>query len=211
MHRGAGSAIEQRASACVSIGMEREFIRFVEQPTADSYLAARDAMLQVEPETLVAADLVHLGRLLSGGKFEQLLEHAESLPATAALSPRIHYFAAEASAALGDAERAELEQLLFVACLQGILATGDGSPHSPYIICHASDENDVLEALEKRPEQRSMVQLESAVCEVVDCQDESQVWFDVTAVTGVPLRRRQEKVRRMARSRSRQAVTRTPR
>lgn len=191
--------------------MEREFIRFVEQPAADSYLAARDAMLQVEPETLCAADLVELGRLLSSGEYESLLGLAERLPATAALSPRVHYFAAEAAAATGDNDRAELERFLFVVCLQGILATGDGSESNPYLLCHASDENDVLEALEKRAERQTLAQTAGAVCEVVDCEDGSQLWFDVTTATGKPLRRRQARTRRVARSRVRRTVSRTPR
>ncbi len=194
-----------------SLGMEREFIRFVEQPTAESYLAARDAMLLVEPESLSAADLVELSRLLSGGEFQALLDVAESLPATAALSPRVHFFAAEAAVALSDLERAELERFLFVVCLQGILATGDGSEQRPYAICHASDENDVLEALEKQAERQTLVEVDGAACDVVECDDESQVWFDVTTVTGIPMRRRQAKTRRLARSRARPAVSRTPR
>lgn len=191
--------------------MEREFIRFVEQPSAETYLAAREAMLRVEPESLTAADVVELARLLRSEEHQALLDHTESLPATAALSPRVHFYAAEAATALGDLERAELERFLFVVCLQGILATGDGSEDRPYTICHASDENDVLEALEKKAERQTLVQLEEDVCDVVDCDDESEIWFNVTTVTGVPMRRRQAKTRRLARSRVRPAVSRTPR
>jgi hypothetical protein len=191
--------------------MEREFIHFVEQPTADSYLAARDAMLQAEPMTLTAADLLELGRLLEASCFDQLLSRTESLPASAALSPRVHFFAAEAATGRCDHERAELERFLFVVCLQGILATGDGTEEQPYSVCHSCDVNDVLEALEKQPYEKALVQTGSVVCDVVDCSDESQLWFDVTAATGQPLRRRELRTRRVARSRNRQAVSRTPR
>jgi hypothetical protein len=190
--------------------MEREFIRFVEQPTADSYLAARDAMLQIEPATLSARDSLELRRLLAAGKHDQLLKKTESLPASAALSPRVHYFAAEAATARGDSERAELERFLFVVCLQGILATGDGSAQRPYVVCHLSDESDVLEALEKEPATQTLAQLDHAVCDVIDCHDDTQVWFDVTAITGMPVRQRTVRTRRVARSRARE-VSRTPR
>ena len=190
--------------------MEREFIRFVEQPTADSYLEARDAMLQIEPATLTAGDLLELGRLLAAGQHDKLLSRTESLPASAALSPRVHYFAAEAATAVGDLERAELERFLFVVCLQGILATGDGTQQRPYAVCHLSDENDVLEALEKTPAGQTLAQLEDAVCDVIDCHDDSQVWFDVTAFCGMPERNRRLRTRRVSRSRPRE-VSRTPR
>lgn len=191
--------------------MEREFIRFVEQPAADSYLAARDAMLRIEPGTITAGDLLELNRMLDAGEHDQLLNLTESLPASAALSPRVHYFAAEAAAAMGDWDRAELERFMFVVCLKGLLATGDGSEERPYVVCHPSDEADVLDALEKRPACRTMAQLEHAVCNVVECEDETQLWFDVTTVTGIPVRRRQANPRRIARSRSREVVSRTPR
>ena len=200
-----------RAFGSESYCMEREFIRFVEQPTANSYLAARDAMLKQEPATVTASDMRELGRLLDAAEFQQLLSQVECLPASAALSPRVHFFAAEAATAAGDCERAELERFLFVVCLQGILATGDGSSERPYVVCHVTDELDILEALEKQAVRQTIAQLEDAVYDIVDCQDESQIHFDVTAVTGMPLRRRKAVTRRVARSRSRPAVSRTPR
>lgn len=191
--------------------MQREFIRFIEQPSADNYLSARDAMLKQEPETLTASALRELVRLSSAGDHEALLEQTERLPVSAALSPRVHFYAAEAAAALGDVERAELERFLFVVCLQGILATGDGSAEHPYSICHQCDEADVLEALEKRSVRQTLAQLENAVYDVFDCEDDSRVHFDVTVVTGAPLRRRQLQPRRVAKSRARAAVSQIPR
>jgi len=191
--------------------MQREFIRFIEQPSADSYLSARDAMLKQEPETLTADALSELVQLFHEGDHEALLDRTERLPASAALSPRVHYYAAEAAAATGDEDRAELERFLFVVCLRGILATGDGSPERPYVICHQSDEADVLEAMEKQAARQTLAQLEHAVYEVVDCDDESRVHFDVTTIIGMPERRRRMQTRRVAKSRVRSAVSRTPR
>ena len=123
----------------------------------------------------------------------------------------MHFFAAEAAAGAGDDDRAELERFLFVVCLKGILSTGDGSAEHPYVICHQSDELDVLEALEKLSVRQTLVQQDNWTCDIIDCQDEKQVYFDVTAVTGMPVRRRQVATRRVARSRVREAVSRTPR
>ena len=35
--------------------------------------------------------------------------------------------------------------------LQGLLATGEGSRANPYLVCHATDEYDLLEALDLQP------------------------------------------------------------
>src|SRR5687768_15970715 len=116
--------------------MDREFIRFVEQPAADSYLEAREAMLKSGAATVDAGDVLELGQLLDAADYDRLLTRVEGLPASAALSPRVHFFAAEAAAGAGDDDRAELERFLFVVCLKGILSTGDGSAEHPYVICH---------------------------------------------------------------------------
>jgi hypothetical protein len=191
--------------------MQREFIRFVEQPSGSAYLAARDALLKVEPQTLTALDLEVFEHWLGLRLYDDVLRHAGELPAAAALSPRVHVFVAEAAEATGDLERAELERFLFVVALQGILATGDGTRPRPYLICHATDEHDVLESLDRCAQRQTMVQGTAQMLDVIECTDGGEVWFDVTVATGMPMRRRQARKPRLARSTARAPVSRTPR
>jgi hypothetical protein len=191
--------------------MQREFIRFVEQPSGDAYLAARDALLRAEPQTLTAIDLEEFEHLLGLRLHDEVLERLAALPASAALSPRVHLFAAEAADGLGDQERVELERFLFVVALQGILATGDGSKKRPYVVCHATDEHDVLEALDRSAERQTLVQGKAEVLDVIECTGGGEVWFDITVAAGMPMRRRQARKPRIARSKARPRVSRTPR
>src|SRR4051794_35949476 len=135
--------------------MQRQLAAFVEAPGKETFLAARDAVLRHSPLPLIAAELAQLDRLLEEQEYESLLERIDALPASKILAPRIHYLAAEAADALGQPDDLELERSLFVLTLQGLLATGDGTPANPYIVCHPTDEYDVLAALGHEPASQS--------------------------------------------------------
>jgi hypothetical protein len=175
--------------------MERQLTAFVEQPCKATFLAARDCMLRQSPLPIVAADLADLAGLLERKEFELLLDRLDSLPPSKVLSPRVHFLAAEAADALGDSTSTELERSLFVLTLQGLLATGDGTRGNPYIVCHPTDEYDVLAALGCEPAGQSLVEHEGRLCDVLVCTDGRSVWFDVTDVLLRP-RRRKKRVRR---------------
>ncbi len=160
--------------------MQRQLAAFVEQPCKATYLAARDAVLCESPLPLVATDIADLDQLLEREEHQTLLDRLDALPASKVLSPRIHYLAAEAAAALRRAADVELERSLFVLTLQGLLSTGDGTPANPYAVCHASDEHDVLAALGQEAAGQSLIEREGRLCDVLLCSDGREVWFDVT-------------------------------
>jgi len=177
--------------------MERRFTQFVESPTRENYLAARDAVLRRTPLPIQAADLAELMRLLDAEAHAEVLERMELLPASKVLSPRVHFLTAEAAEALGDAATGEVERFLFVLCLQGLLATGDGTETSPYSVCHASDEHDLLDCLGCEIAAQALVERDGRLLDVVTCSDGRQVWFDATALfqrpKAGPARRRRKK------------------
>jgi hypothetical protein len=166
--------------------MQRRFTQFVESPTRENYLAVRDAVLRRTPLPIAAADLAELMRLFDAEAYDELLARIELLPPSKVLSPRIHFLAAEAAEALGDIESGEVERLLFVLCLQGLLATGDGTAAAPYSVCHASDEHDLLEALGCEIAAQALVEREGRLCDRVTCSDGRQVWFDATVLFSRP-------------------------
>ncbi|MDX1945598.1 MAG: hypothetical protein SFU86_09320 [Pirellulaceae bacterium] len=186
--------------------MQRQFSRFVELPSRENYLAACRAVLRRAELPLVAIDLADLEQLLDAGEFQEVLDRIDSLPASKALSPRVHFFAAEAAEALGDLETGEVERFLFVLCLKGLLATGDGSQSAPYVVCHATDEHDVLEALAHEPAGQTLLADATQMLDMITCTDGRQVWFDVSAIFPRPARRvkpranRRGIVRRVSRS-----------
>ena len=176
--------------------MQRQLSAFVDEPSRETYLAVRDAVLRASPWPLAASDLASLERLLETGAAQEVLDRLEALPPSKVLSPRVHLLAAEAAEAVGDVAGGEVERFLFVLCLQGLLATGDGSPAEPYLVCHASDEYDILQALELQPAGQSLVETGRRMCDVLTCTSGREVWFDATAAIRPPKRRRKLRARR---------------
>jgi hypothetical protein len=181
--------------------MQRQLAAFVELPCKATFLAARDAVLRHSPLPLVAADFAELDRLLDQSEHEVLLDRLDALPASKVLSPRVHFLAAEAADALGEAADVELERSLFVLTLQGLLTTGDGTQGNPYIVCHSTDEYDILAALGHEPAGQSLAEHEGRLCDVLICADGREVWFDVTDLLTRPrpLRKVAKRRRRMPR------------
>ncbi|ADB17700.1 hypothetical protein Psta_3035 [Pirellula staleyi DSM 6068] len=166
--------------------MQREFARFVEEPTRANYLAARAALLAKSPIPVDATDLAHLGAMLDAGEYDEALARLELLPPSAAISPRVHFLAAEAAEATGDDENVELERYLFVICLQAMLATGSGTSAEPYQVCHPSDEYDLLEVLELTPAAQRLEEYEGRLFDVLLCTTGREVWFDMSHRLGLP-------------------------
>jgi hypothetical protein len=176
--------------------MQRRFTQFVESPSRENYLAVRDAVLRRTPLPIQAADVAELVRLLDAEAHQEVLERMELLPPSKVLSPRIHFLTAEATEALGDVQTGEVERFLFVLCLRGLLATGDGTQSAPYAVCHASDEHDLLEVLGCEIAAQALVERAGRLLDVVTCSDGRQVWFDATELfqrpTAAPAKRRRK-------------------
>jgi len=188
--------------------MQRQLAAFVEQPGKETFLAARDAMLRQSPLPLVAAEIAELDLLLENKDYQALLDCIDALPPSKVLSPRIHFLAAEAAEALGHAEDVELERSLFVLTLQGLLATGDGTRANPYIVCHASDEYDILAALCHEAAGQSLIEHRGRLCDLLLCTDGRELWFDVTDLLARP--RTRKAPARKRRSQARRRHTRRP-
>jgi hypothetical protein len=178
--------------------MQRQLAALVDQPSKATYLAARDAVLSESVLPLLATELAELQELLDREAYEALLHRLDALPPSKVLSPLVHFLAAEAAAALGDEPEVELERTLFVIVLQGLLATGDGTPANPYIVCHATDEYDILAALGLEAATQRLTEQGSRLCDAITCGNGREVWFDVTDVLVPPCR--QAPARRKRRS-----------
>lgn len=166
--------------------MQRQLAAFVEQPSKNTFLAARDAVLHESPLPLLAVEIAELDRLLEEEEYQTLLDRLDLLPPSKVLSPRIHFLAAEAADALGLSQDVELERCLFVITLRGLLATGDGSQSNPYVVCHATDEHDILEALGLQASQQSVVESEGQLFDCLVCSNGREVWFVVTKSVARP-------------------------
>jgi hypothetical protein len=197
--RGGWSAAGSAASVTsASLVMQRQLTAFVEHPDKATYLAARDAVLRLSPLPIVATDLADLERLLECDAAQDVLDRIDTLPPSKVLSPRVHFLAAEAAEILGDSAAVELERSLFVLTLQGLLATGDGSRGNPFVVCHPTDEYDIVEVLGREAASQSLVEYEGRLHDLLVCSDGRQIWFDITDL----LVRRQPRKRPASRRRS---------
>jgi hypothetical protein len=189
--------------------MQRQLTAFVERPCQATFMAVRSAVLTQSPLPMAAVEVGDLERLLSQGEYQALLDRIDALPASKILSPRVHYLAAEAAEALGDSANVELERSLFVLALRGLLSTGDGSTFNPYVVCHPSDEYDILATLGREPAGQSLTEREGRLLDVIVCTDGRETSFDVTDVLTRKARRKNSARRRV--SNRRRPASRVPR
>lgn len=182
--------------------MQDELQAFLEAPTARSYRRVREALLDELTDKALACDslppdlsavvLAELADLLATGEYAVLARRTEELQPAWALSPRVHFYAAVAADERDDAEGAELERFLFQSCLEGILATGDGTANAPYLITYLSDEYDVLAALGLDPQSQRLTEQRGILFDVIRCVDGEEVWFELTGVLHDPRQQQAE-------------------
>jgi len=170
--------------------MQRQLTAFIDQPEYATYMAARRAVLAESPLPMNSTDIAAVELLLTEERFQDVLDRIDTLPLSKFLSPRIHFLAAEAADALGDAETVELERWLFVLALRGLLSTGDGTRDNPYIVCHAADEQDILASVERESASQSLVEYEGKLLDIVLCSNGRETCFDVTAMLIAPCQTR---------------------
>ncbi len=155
--------------------MESTYAEFLRQPTREQYVHLQQWIFAcgcIEIESLS-----RLIGLYESGQFDQAAQLQEEICDTWLLSPSFHLHSARIAAALDDAEGVELEQFQFDACLTGLLATGDGTQKSPYLVTYTSDVRDIVAARGRRLVTQHLVRRPRGFFDLVTCDDESELWF----------------------------------
>lgn len=160
--------------------MHQHYQAFLERPSAANYRRLRSAILALPDFDAGSLELHELAALCRRRRVRQAQRKLQSMLPQWALSPRFHFLAAEVAASLGDADDAELERFAGSACLEGLLATGDGSRRFPYLVTYASDEQDLLDLQQRRSTKQALHEYRGRRYDVVECEDGSHCWFDVT-------------------------------
>jgi hypothetical protein len=161
----------------VSVYLER----FLQEQTLETFMLLRDAVLASPDYDPYNHYQSEAHALLEREEFAQVTEYLMSKIPGWILNPGIHKLLSFALHKLGDEERARMEFLLARAFLDGILLTGDGSEARPYLVSSVTDEYDVLDHLGKSLRQQSLVEKKGRRCDRFECEDGSQIWFDVSA------------------------------
>jgi hypothetical protein len=161
--------------------MKEQFVDFMESPSRDTYLAVRGTLLASPDYKPYSDELNGIDGLLEIGSFAAVQETiARSMP-NLLLSPRAHLFLSLAAEKSNDENAAGMERFIAAACVEGILATGDGSRDRPYLVCRSTDEYDVLQYLGKEFRGQALVHDGDRHFDLMECEGGTEIWFDITA------------------------------
>ena len=160
--------------------MKNLFFEFLQTPDREKFLAVREAVASSETYCPYSNELTQADQCIDQGKFEEARLLVGDAMANLLLSPAAHLTLAIIAKKLGDAKGAEMEGFIAATCVQGILATGDGSRDSPYFVLRTSDEYDVIGYLGKKPKSQALTGDGDRHFDLIHCEDGSELWFDIT-------------------------------
>lgn len=161
-------------------GMSEELINFIQSPDRESYLTLRETVISSDKYEPYSDELDTACELLEQEKFEDASDTIQNAMSNLLLSPRAHQLLGFIHYKLGNEKAAQIEMMIGFTCIDGILATGDGSTGTPYIVVRTSDEHDVIEHLEKQFKQQSLIHRDGRLLDLIECTDGSKYWFDIT-------------------------------
>jgi len=160
--------------------IDERFEELLECPTADRCTAVRDLIVQrsdYDPYSEVWQQVV---AAFEARDYHRTLSLIDDLGVAGRLSPRLHFFAGVAAGSLGDQVRAGREKRAVQACLESLLATGEGTAERPFVVTYLWDAYDLLQLLQVVPCGQTLVDLGDARCDVIAADDGEEYWFDVT-------------------------------
>lgn len=156
------------------------FDQFVQSPSREGYLKLRRELVESSAYRPYSDEIRNAEELFSSGKIKEAQKLIQNSKRNLMLSPRAHQFLGFLHHKMGDEQGAQAEMMIAFACLEGILATGDGSEDAPYVVLRTSDEYDVLEYLGKESKKQSLLQLGEKHIDLIECVDGTEYRFDVT-------------------------------
>ena len=172
--------------------MQELLANFFETPNADHYRAVRDAVIQhptFSSTGTLASEIQNICRSLEQRDFAAARQQIASHMPGWSLCPRIHFLDGLAAEGLELADEVEVARFCFRACLDGLLATGDGTSAHPYVVTYVTDEQDILQSRRRQAIGQSLIERMDRRFDVISCATGDKLWFDVTAlVVAAPMR-----------------------
>jgi hypothetical protein len=160
--------------------MAKLFYDFLENPTPEKFLTLRQQLLshpQYDPDS---DDLADLTEMLEGNELGEAQARIKKMMPNWLLNARTHFLIGALAEMLGNLEEAHTERAIARLTIDSLLSTGDGTRNKPYLVMRVADEYDILEFLDKEPAQQSLVEVAGRKLDCIRCQDDSEIWFDVT-------------------------------
>lgn len=150
------------------------------RPTAENYLKLC-AIVTAQPSYQpYSGDLDELMELYEAGRYAEAKRRIKDMMSTWVLTPSVHMIACMIAKKSGDEQTAMLELRLADACIEGMLATGDGTKDAPYVVVRVKDEYDLIRHLKKVPAQQGLLRDGERDLDHFELKDGSELYFDVT-------------------------------
>lgn len=160
--------------------MADQFTAFLDQPSADTYLALRDVIYASDVFDMNSDALLRLEAAVRDQRFEDVPDIQQSLMPNFLLSMRAHLLLSQVAEHNHDEVRAKSEKGMAEACIFGLRSTGDGSVIKPYHAMHPADGYDLALALNKEVIEQDSREMGGTVFDVLTCTDDSEIWIDMT-------------------------------
>lgn len=160
--------------------MRELFIRFIESPDKDTYLALRAAIMATADYDPYSSEFEAAAEQYDQGLAAEARDALLGAIPNLLLSPGAHQMLSFLSAKCGDEEASKMEMMIAAACAEGILATGSGTAEEPYIVLRTSDEYDIVEYLGKEAAKQSLHEHGGRHLDRLECQDGTEYWFDIS-------------------------------
>lgn len=160
--------------------MQNEFMEFLKSPSRERYLQLFALVTKAEEYEPYSDELTNASELLQAHRNEEARTVLGRAMPNLLLCPRAHLYLGYIAKAAGDEEQANFENYVASACVEGVLATGDGSQQQPYRVVRTSDEHDVVQYLDKTFEEQSLIDEADRQFDRIRCTDGTVFWFDIT-------------------------------
>ena len=167
-----------------SLSVKENFLAFLNKPSVDGFEILRQQVAASDRYAPYSNELDILMAALCAGEPQAAIGlFWRSFP-NLLLSPLAHFILSQAYLDLKMENEAEGEKALGRLILKSILATGKGTKKKPYAAMRVEDEKDVLSALKKQASAQFLVRGKFRVFDLLQCSDDSEVYFDITLFYG---------------------------
>jgi len=157
------------------------FIKFLQDPSPENFLALRAMVIAAPEYEPYATDHLALAELCKKEHWEAARQLFQDMMPSYLITANVHYTLSFVAKKQGDEQTAKMEADIGSLLLRAQRKSGDGTQAAPYLVTRTDEEYDLLTVLGKKFKSQRLVEAPDRVCDVLLCEDGSEVWFDVTA------------------------------
>lgn len=167
-----------------SLSVRENYLEYLKKPTPEGFQGLRQQVAASDRYSPYSNELDTLMAALCAGEPQAVIDlFWRSFP-NLLLSPLAHFILSQAYLDLKREDEAEGEKAMGRLILKSIISTGKGTKKKPYAVMRVEDEKDVLSALKKEAGAQFLMRDKSRVFDLLQCSDDSEVYFDITLMFG---------------------------